>query len=1244
MSSSVQNAAASALRRGPLLARSALCGALCGLAALSADAAFALPAGGLAEVNAGGGLPVITQSDTRMDVTLNASRTVLNWTGFNVAPEETVSFNFADRSWIVLNRVSGLSASKIEGVVEGRVGGEYGGNVWFSSNSSIIFGRGARVDAGGILAGIGSPNVAGFLDPASTLFSFSGGDTVAEANLMVLSGATLTAHGGMVALTAPSVVTRANALVQASEGSVLYGSARSYQIRMAPGSGGDFDLVDFIVPTASDGTSDSVAIDLAGATTASSVFLAAVSKAAIGGAIINLEGLVTAQAATADGGDIVLSGGGGIENRLPGASLDGAGPMDLYLNRANASRDVRIQHVGRTFARPWLRPQEESKDPTTIAEDEAFQQYCEEHPFEEACGYSEESCPPYCFAPVEDPLADPTTIASLFDPTAVSAITAGRDLKIAATAELELGRLISGRDAAVEGADVKVNGLTVARHLSVASTEGAVRLASVGVMGLGAISGHTDVALETVAAPQGLTVTSGRDLSIGDGTSAVSGKVAVSAARNVTLNLGSGRVDSVTAGGSANLRGAAVEVGTITAPRIFGQAANIRIDSATTSGDLYVVATSGDASVGSATVGDDIYVIATHGTATLGDAVLTGQAPDAIGTSFAGNPDAADNGRVVYVESTDFDAQFGLGAGGATGATAVTVRAGQDAVVDVVREPPGAFSVVAGRDATLLAPTAGLGSVSAGRDLTVGSTAGDFTLTATLVATRNVSVSAAGALTVGDVRADQGSISLTGASVTAGAVSASEDLTLKATSGGVSTESFAVGRDLIVQGSSLSLGSTIGPVSRDLSITSLGNFTSSTPLSAGRNLILDIAGKATIGQATAGQSVRILAADLDLTGALTAPNAQIESRNGALRAGGSADGSGFVLSNADFAQLRVSGETRIYAGSTTGAARGDLTVTDLSIDSSSAPRVTFLVDSQNSAFVKGVVAPTTGGGILRVGDAADLNWRPGSILVSGSLGAATFANGGAAYNDVRAFDEVRLAARQDILFGSQRFIDLIRGTPIGQIDIAAGLPVGSAPIGAEVGKVFVSAGRLEVSAEGKVVQQNTAPVGSGGTAGLYFTGQFTPQLIIDPPLLVELWGAFVGSGGQVVSGNTAGGALTFTVVDTSGQPTNRPDGATYRFNSCDVGTTNCAQVASGGGGGVISDMNAGLLTSRDLLDSDSASGEDGDGGLAAVSSEDLANPPVILSVAPAPTDEIVTDPVTAGAGSEEIWRKRRQTQ
>ena len=1267
--------------RALLFARTALCGVLIGSGAFSSTGAFALPAGGLAEVNAGGLAPVITSSVAGTDITLNAPRTVISWNTFNVKPDETVTYNFANRNWIVLNKIVGLQDSRIEGTIAGKVGSGFGGNVWFVSQNSIIIGRGALIDAGGLLFAIGTPNTSTFLDPTNNVFSFNGGDALPNSRLWVLSNAKVNARGGMVAFAGPTIVTRAKATVTATESSVLYGSAKTFSIRLAPGTGGDFDLVDFIVPDIDGGAQGAIAVDLAAETRANSVFVAAVSKSAIGSAVINLEGLVTTQAAKADGGDIILSGGGGIVNRAAGPSMPGAAPTDIYLNRASASRDLEIANVGKTFARPWARPAEELKDPLSLQEQATKDDLCQAdadcNGFGNGAGNGgggngNGNGNGNGFGPAII-IDQAELVSTLFDPTATSVIAIGRDARIKATASIELGRIVATRNISVDGPDVSANSLISSGNLTVTSSKGVVELAGVGVTGEGVITGKTDVSIDAIMAPRKLTVSAGGGIILGDGTSSVAGLITLTAAQGVSLDLASAKIDTITAGTFANLKGGALDIGTVTAPRLFAQSASLKIGTANSSGDIYALATSGDAIISTANGGDDVFVIATHGTASLGSANITGVGLDAVGSGFVGNPDVAGNGRVVLVQSTDMDATLGLGVGGVTGATAVTFMAGRDAVVDVLKPTPGTFRVVAARDATLKAPTVTLDAVTSGRDLSVGSTTGDFTLLNTLTATRNISVSAAGALRVGDVKADAGSVSLTGATVQAGNVSASEDLTLKALTGGVTTTSYKAGRDLIIQGTLVSLGSTIGPVTRDLSITSLANFTSATPLVAGRNLTIDVAGKAVVGQTSAVANARIIAGDLDLTGTLTSATAQIESRSGTLRVGGATgDTAGsMTFDETDFGQLRVSGAVRIFAGSTTLPARGDLTLQNLTINPTSTPNVTFLVGSANTARVTGTVAPTVSGGILRIGDATDLNLRPTSILITGALGTATFASG--TYTNVRAFDEVRLAARQDILMGSQRFITLIQGTAAGDIDLVAGKPAGVAATADEQFRIFAVAGKLEVSADNKVVQQNTALAGSLQPVGLFLTGKFNPALIIDPPKVVELNGVLAGPDGTVLGGSAVAGQITFTVVDTNGQPTAKPAGANYRVNSCDIGTNSCgipavsglggaSGGASGGGGGfdsgsgssLIGTLNAGILASRDSLPG-SGGGRSGGGGPAPGSqtSEEagaaaiataaaLTSPPVLLNVAPVDADEIVVDPVVAGTGSEEIWRRHRQ--
>jgi hypothetical protein len=130
----------------------------------------------------------------------------------------------------------------------------------------------------------------------------------------------------------------------------------------------------------------------------------------------------------------------------------------------------------------------------------------------------------------------------------------------------------------------------------------------------------------------------------------------------------------------------------------------------------------------------------------------------------------------------------------------------------------------------------------------------------------------------------------------------------------------------------------------------------------------------------------------------------------------------------------------------------------------------------------------------------------------------------------------------------------------------------------------------------------------------------------------------------VLSGAQANGALTFAIVDAAGNPISQPAGANYRFNSCDFGTTNCAVLSGDGFGGDNGGLGSGsadsALRARDALGDDADLSEEA--LIAALSSESLTDPPVLLGVAPPENEDVITDPVTTGTGSEEIWRKRRQ--
>ncbi|WP_293371834.1 hypothetical protein, partial [Phenylobacterium sp.] len=259
-------------------------------------------------------------------------------------------------------------------------------------------------------------------------------------------------------------------------------------------------------------------------------------------------------------------------------------------------------------------------------------------------------------------------------------------------------------------------------------------------------------------------------------------------------------------------------------------------------------------------------------------------------------------------------------------------------------------------------------------------------------------------------------------------------------------------------------------------------------------------------------------------------------------------------------------------------------------------------------------------------------WQPNAVLVSGTIGSATYSNG--AYSNIDALNHVKLFATQDIIIGSQRFIGLVQPTSDAGIEIGKNTPTGVAATPAEQNRVLVTAGDLELSAANRVVSQNTAPT-TDQSVGLFITGKTSPNLTLDPPQLVDLYGSFLDGSGAVVSSFSAGGGVKVAIVDAAGNPASPPPGAVYRFNSCAVDTNQCSAAAA-----VTSNLqqNTPTLTVSLNPGSGAPGGDDAQAGARAANDRNAGT--TLLPIAPVEADELLFEPVVTGSGSEEIWRKR----
>lgn len=189
-----------ALRLHPLALALLACGfALPGLAQML-PSGFSTPTGGVSSsVNAAGNVMTIDQS---------VQRGIANWDTFSIGSGATVNVRQPNASAVLLNRVTGESMSNIDGALNAN------GHVYLINPNGILFGQGARVSVGGIVAS--TLDLAGATETDRNNAFLAGGAMKfanpgpGSATVMVDSGASITANGnggkgGVVVLIGNSV-------------------------------------------------------------------------------------------------------------------------------------------------------------------------------------------------------------------------------------------------------------------------------------------------------------------------------------------------------------------------------------------------------------------------------------------------------------------------------------------------------------------------------------------------------------------------------------------------------------------------------------------------------------------------------------------------------------------------------------------------------------------------------------------------------------------------------------------------------------------------------------------------------------------------------------------------------------------------------------------------------------------------------------------------------------------------------
>jgi filamentous hemagglutinin family protein len=256
----------------------------------------------------------IAQSGTTTDIRQSSQNLSLNWLSFNIAPQETVNFLQPSATAIAVNRISGTNGSQILGHLDAN------GQVYLINPNGILFGKGAEVNVGGLVASTLDLNDTSFVGRAR---SFSG-----SAAASVVNQGTITAsNGGYVALLGNHVGNQG--VITARLGTVALGAGSAVTLTFRGNSLVHLQIDRSVLKSVAEN---------AGLLHADGgqVVMTAGAKDALLASVVNNTGVIEARTVENHGGTITLLGGmtagavkvgGTLDASAPGGTIsaDGAG-------------------------------------------------------------------------------------------------------------------------------------------------------------------------------------------------------------------------------------------------------------------------------------------------------------------------------------------------------------------------------------------------------------------------------------------------------------------------------------------------------------------------------------------------------------------------------------------------------------------------------------------------------------------------------------------------------------------------------------------------------------------------------------------------------------------------------------------------------------------------------------------------------------------------------------------------------
>ena len=279
---------------------------------------FALPTG---ENIAAGKADIVRENDGKsMSINQHTDKLITNWNDFSIAGNERVSFHQPGTTSIALNRVVGNNGSQIHGQLDAN------GKVFLVNPNGVLFGSGAQINVGGLVASTQNIADADFL---AGNYRFSGNSTASIVN----DGHIAADDGGSVALLGARVSN--NGVIQAKMGRIALGAGNTFKV--------NFDGNDLLSLQVEGGAVDAQASN-GGLLKADGgeVLMTARAAGNLLNAVVNNTGTIEAKGLASHAGKITLDGGTvKVAGTLDASAAEAGAPAGSVVTRGEQVRVAR---------------------------------------------------------------------------------------------------------------------------------------------------------------------------------------------------------------------------------------------------------------------------------------------------------------------------------------------------------------------------------------------------------------------------------------------------------------------------------------------------------------------------------------------------------------------------------------------------------------------------------------------------------------------------------------------------------------------------------------------------------------------------------------------------------------------------------------------------------------------------------------------------------------------------------------